>query len=137
MLCKFRAATSHFSFSCEMKISMELARVLTFSRSMSCSMSIEKKLCKVKKLQFQSMLNAMRCIYQRFAFKNSRSSCLAFIFNLNNQRTTVLYAKKSVAGGTIRRVIYRFFQQLIRTNGIVVKVSRSEFGDMGSSPDEC
>ena len=26
MLCKFRAATSHFFFSCEMKISMELAR---------------------------------------------------------------------------------------------------------------
>ena len=39
----------------------------------------------------------------------------------------VLYAKKSVAGGEIQRVIYRFFfELLIRTNGLVVKVSRRE-----------
>ena len=62
-------------------------------------MSIEQKLCEVKIFQLQSMSNAIRCIDQRFAFKNSRISCLALIFNLNNLRTTVLYAKKSVAGG--------------------------------------
>ena len=64
-------------------------------------MSIEQKLCEVKIFQLQSMLNAIRCIDQRFAFKNSRISCLALIFNLKNQSTTVLYAKKSVAGGEI------------------------------------
>ena len=57
------------------------------------------------------MLNAigsLGCINQRFAFKNSRILYLALIFN--NPRTTVLYAKKLVAGGKIRRVIYRFFR---------------------------
>ena len=53
------------------------------------------------------MSNAIRCIDQRFVLKNSRILCLALIFNLNNLRTTVLYAKKSVAGGEIRRVTYR------------------------------
>ena len=55
------------------------------------------------------MSNAIRCIDQRFAFKNSRISCLALIFNLNNPRTIVLYAKKMVAGGEIQLVIYCFF----------------------------
>ena len=55
------------------------------------------------------MSNAIRCINQRFAFKNSRISCLALIFKLKNPSTTVMYAKKSVAGGEIWRDIYRFF----------------------------
>ena len=75
-------------------------------------MSIEQKLCKLKIYQLQSMLNAIRCIDQRFVFKNSGISCLALIFNLKNLSTTVLYAKKLVAGGEIRRVIYRFFQAI-------------------------
>ena len=45
------------------------------------------------------MSNAIRCINQRFAFKNSGISCLALIFNLKNPRMTVLYAKILVAGG--------------------------------------
>ena len=68
--------------------------VLTFSRLMSCSMSIEQKLCKVKIFHFQSMLNAIRCIDQRFTFKNSGILCLALIFNLSNPRMTFFYAKK-------------------------------------------
>ena len=36
--------------------------VLTFSRWMSCSMSIEEKLCQVKIFQLQSMSNVIRCI---------------------------------------------------------------------------
>ena len=59
---------------------------------------------------YDSMLNVIRCIDQRFAFKNSRISCLALIFNLKNPSTTVLYAKKLGAGGEIRRVLDRFFQ---------------------------
>ena len=39
------------------------------------------------------MSNAIRCIDQRFVFKNSGISCPALIFNLNNPRTTVQYAK--------------------------------------------
>ena len=75
-----------------------------FSRLMSCLMSIGQKLCKVKIFQLQSMLNAIRGINQRFAFKNSRISCLArlaLIFKLKNPSMTVLYAKKTVAGGEI------------------------------------
>ena len=75
-------------------------------------MSIEQKLCKVKIFQLQSMSNAIKCIDQRFAFKNFAISCLALIFNLKNPSTTVLYAKKLVAGGEIGRVIYRFFRAL-------------------------
>ena len=40
--------------------------VLTFSRSMSCSMSIEQNLCQVKMFQLQSMLNWIKCINQMF-----------------------------------------------------------------------
>ena len=69
-------------------------------------MSIEQKLCE------ESMSNPIRCIKQRFAFKNSRISCLALIFKLKNPSTTVLYAKKSVAGGEILRVMYRFFRTI-------------------------
>ena len=67
---------------------------LTFSRLMSCLMCIEQKLCNVNVFQLQSMSNAIGCINQRFVFKNSGILCLALIFNLNNLRTTVLYAQK-------------------------------------------
>ena len=95
-------------------------------------MSIEQKLCDVK--IFPSLLQSMLNANQRFVFKNSRISCLALIFNLNNQRMTVLYAKKSVAGGEIRRVMYRFFRTIDMNEW---KVSHSESGDLGSIPDEC
>ena len=73
-------------------------------------MSIEQKLCEVKIFQLQSMSNAIRCIGQRF--KDSGITCLALIFNLKNPSMTVLYAKKSVAGGKIRRVMYCFFRAI-------------------------
>ena len=101
-------------------------------------MNNEQKLCEVKIFQLKSMLNAISCIDQRFEFKNSRISCLAVIFNLKNPSTTVLYAKKSpaVEGGEIGQRIYRFFMQLIRTNGLVVKTGCRESSDMGSILDE-
>ena len=71
-------------------------------------MSIEQKLCEVKIFQLQSMLNALRCINERFAFKNSCISCLALIFKLKNLSITVLYPKKSVAGGEMQQVIYKY-----------------------------
>ena len=61
---------------------------------MSCSMSNEQKLCKVRIFQLQDMLNALTCINQRFVLKNSGISCLAMIFNLSNLRMTILDAKK-------------------------------------------
>ena len=44
-------------------------------------MSNEQKWCKVKKFQLQSMLNAIKCINQRFALKNSGFSCLSLIYD--------------------------------------------------------
>ena len=84
--------------------------VLTFSRSISCSMSNKQKLCKVKIFQLQSMSNAIRGIDQRFSFKNSGISCLALIFNLSYPRTKILHAKKAVADCERLQLIYRFFQ---------------------------
>ena len=51
-------------------------------------MSIEQKLslCKVKKILLQAMLNAKRCIDNRFVFKNSGIACLALILDLSYQR---------------------------------------------------
>ena len=57
-------------------------------------MSMEQKLCELKKFQLQSMLNAIRCINHRFAFKNSCIACLALILNLSYPRSTILHAKK-------------------------------------------
>ena len=39
------------------------------------------------------MSKAIRCINQKFVFKNSGISCLALIFNLSNPRTTILFEK--------------------------------------------
>ena len=57
-------------------------------------MSNERKLCGVKIFQLQSMSIAIRCVDQRFAFKNSGIACLALIFNLSYPRSTILHAKK-------------------------------------------
>ena len=73
-----------------------------------------------------SMSNAIRCINQRFVFKNSRISCMALIFNLNNPRMTVLYAKYQLQVAKHDDSHTVFFKLLIPTNGLVVKVSSSE-----------
>ena len=57
---------------------------------MSCSMSIEENL-------WQSMSNAIRCINQRCALKNSGISCLALIQpkqSKNDNPAIILHAKK-------------------------------------------
>ena len=88
--------------------------VLTFSKSMSCLMSIEQKLCKVKKIQLQSMSNAMRCFDHRFVFKNSGFACLALIFNLTLSylRSTILHQKNGETPKVMWRVTYCFFQEI-------------------------
>ena len=40
------------------------------------------------------MSNAIGCLNQRFALKDSGISCLAWIFVLSNQRGIILHAKK-------------------------------------------
>ena len=87
--------------------------------------------------QFQSMSNAISCIDQRFAFMNSRISCLALIFNLKNLRTTVLYAKKIGYRWRNTTSHNRFFQKIDTSQWLSGKGESSEFGDMGSIPDEC
>ena len=84
---------------------------------MSCSLSIEQKLCELKIFQLQSMSNAKRCIDQRFAFKNSGVSCLALIFNLKNPSTTVLYEKTRLQVAKYDKLYTIFFEQWIRTDG--------------------
>ena len=42
------------------------------------------------------MSNAIRCIDKRFAFKNSGIACLALIYNLSYQRSTILHPKKQL-----------------------------------------
>ena len=81
-------------------------------------------------------VNMIRCIDQRFAFKNSCILYLALIFNLKNPRTTILYAKNRLQVAKYDESYTAFFEQLIRTSGLVVKVGRRESGDMDSIPDE-
>ena len=81
-------------------------------------MSIEQKFCKVKIFELQSMLNVIRCINQRFGFKNSRISCLAtlaLIFILNNPRSTVLNAKNQFQMAKYDES-YTFFSHTTDTN---------------------
>ena len=76
--------------------------------------------------QLQSRSYAIKCIDQRFAFKNSGIAYLVLKFNWNNPRTTILHAKKAIPGCEKLRVIYCFFQEtrkLIRTFGSVIKAA--------------
>ena len=83
------------------------------------------------------MSTAIRCINQRFAFKNSGISCLALIFNLSYLKMTILYANTAVAGCETFQLIYLFFSKLTRTHSSVVEASRSESGGSGSIPAPC
>ena len=83
------------------------------------------------------MSNSIRCIDQRFAFKNSGISCLALISNLKNPNTKVLNAKNWLQVAKYDESYTVFFEQLIWTNGLVVKTWCRESGDMGSILEEC
>ena len=84
-------------------------------------------------VECNEMYRSKVCV-QEFSYFVSN---LALIFNLKNPSRTVLYANKSVAGGEIRRLIHRFFELLIRTNGLVVKTGCRELVAVGSIPEEC
>ena len=106
--------------------------VFTFLRSMSCSMSIEQKMCKVKIFQLQSISNAMIYIDKRFVVKNSGISCLALIFNLSNPRTTVLHVKIRFKVAICDESYTVFFARSIPTHCWVVQADSSEQGDLRS-----
>ena len=84
-----------------------------------------------------SMSNAIKCINQRFVFKNSGISCLALIFNLNNLRMTILHAKKLLLVAKHYKQYTVFFCKLTRNDGLVVKMSCSESGGTGLSLALC
>ena len=76
------------------------------------------------------MSNAIRCINQRFAFKNSGILWLALIFNLSNWRKSDNPACKK-SDCRLRNITSKFFCRLIQTHASVLKVSSSESSDMG------
>ena len=57
-------------------------------------MSIEQKIEPSENISTPIYVEGNKMYWSRFVFKNSWISCLALIFNLNNPRRTVLYAKK-------------------------------------------
>ena len=67
------------------------------------------------------MSNVMRCINERFAFKNYGVACLALRFNLRYQRLTIVHAKKRLQIAKHFKLYHWsytvFFSKLTRTNG--------------------
>ena len=88
---------------------------------MSCSMSTEQKFCKIVQNENISTPIYVECIDQRFAFKNSGISCLAFIFNLSNKERQSCTQK---IGSRLR--------DTITYTQVLVKASRGVSGNMGS-----
>ena len=74
--------------------------------------ALSKTCAKWKNISTPIYVECVKMYRSRFAVKNSRISSLAMIFKLKNPSIAVLYAKKSVAGGEIRRVIYRIFRAI-------------------------
>ena len=90
-------------------------------------------MCKEKIFQLQSISYAIKChsIDKRFAVENSGIFGLALIFNLNNLRTTILYARNQFKVLTSDESYTVSFCRSIQTHGVwshglMVKVRRSE-----------
>ena len=66
----------------------------------------------------------IKCIDQRFAFKNFGIWCLTLIFTLSNLRTTILHAKKRLQVVKHFKKNSCFFFRLILTHALAVKESR-------------
>ena len=73
------------------------------------------------------MSNAIRCIDQRFAFKNSGISCLTLIFKLKNPSTTVLYAKNQLQVAKYDESYTVFFELYLRLVAVLQRVGRRGF----------
>ena len=81
------------------------------------------------------MSNTIICIGKRFAVKNSGISCLALISNLSN--LTILQARNQFLVAKYDGSYTVIFDRLIQTHGLVVKLSHSQWGNMGSNPAGC
>ena len=70
-------------------------------------MSIEQKLCKVKIFQLQSIIcvECDKMYWSKVCIQEFLDLVSGLDIQDENPSTTVLYAKKSVAGGEIRQVI--------------------------------
>ena len=93
---KFQVISSHF-FEVDELLDEHWAKIVQ-SENISTPIYVE---C-------DKIIILLRCIDQRFAFKNSGISCLALMFNLSYQRMTILHAKKGVAGCETLQFIYLF-----------------------------
>ena len=104
---------------------------------MSCSMSIEQNLCKVKIFQLQSMLNAIRLIYWSKVCIQEFWYCVSWYSTWKIQVLQSCTRKNLLQMARYDESYYVFLEQLIRTHGLLVNVSRRESGYMGSNPEEC
>ena len=73
------------------------------------------------------MLNALRCIDQRFAFENSGIIVSVLDFQLEQSEKD---NPELVAACKIQKVIYPFFGQLIQTYSLVVELISRKSGDL-------
>ena len=101
-----------------------------------CPMSIEQNLCEEKTFQLQSMSNVIICIDIRFAFKNLGISVLPWCSTWAIRECQSCTHKKAVQGCEIYYVIYLFFGRTT-WSGLVMMLSRSESGEMGSISAGC
>ena len=115
---------------------MQFSLYLGWWAAWSSSTRIELNLCEVKIFLLQSLSNAITCIDQRFADKDSGISCLALIFNLSNPNRTMLHAKNQFKVVIPCESYTVFFTKTIWTHGLVVKANWCESDDMGSIPAE-
>ena len=97
-------------------------------------MRIEQKLCKENFFSIQYMSNAITCINKRFAVNNSCIYCMILVFNLSNPRIKILHAKTWFKVAKYDESYTVCFCTWIRTQGLMVKASHNELGDMGSNP---
>ena len=65
----------------------------------------KQKMCEEKIFQLQSMQNAKISVDQRFAVKNSGTSCLALIFDLNNTKMNIQQANTQ---SKVTRLFYQY-----------------------------
>ena len=105
---------------------------LTFLRSMSCSMSIELKLCKERNFQLQSMSHAISSIDKRFV-----AGILVYRVWPWYPTWAILEQRSCTqkTGPRLRKIMSHipyFSARSMRTDGVVGSASHSESGDVGS-----
>ena len=80
---------------------------------------------------------AIKCIDQRFAFKNSHISVWPWYSSWKFNYYSPVCQKISCRWRNIMSHIQFFFSRLIWSHGLVVKTGCRESCDMGSIPDDC